>query len=230
MQNLQSQEDTWSPTSSKKTLRMFLASASKCNFKVKQLDYIGAFLQAPVRSKIFVPLPAEYLEIYPEYAQYFGRPLKLLKSCYGMIFSKKWWFIVLQEYLVSEQGGFKQAECDNALFIKKENDGSLTKMLVYIDDSLYFNTKENQQLIQKFEDELQSCFKVQLQCDAHRFLSMRITRNQNGNYTIDQSRYTKSIVKKFLGVTNAKVTNRPLPSEWEASKSQESRNDDEIKA
>ena len=56
--------------------------------------------------------------------------------------------------MISEQGGFKQAECDNALFIKKENDGSKTKMLVYIDGSLYFNTKENQQLIQKFEDDL----------------------------------------------------------------------------
>ena len=59
---------------------------------------------------------------------------------------------------------------------------------------------------------------------------MRITCNQNGNYTIDQSRYTKSIVKKFLGVTNAKVSNRPLPSEWEASKSQESKNDNETKS
>ena len=35
VQNLQSQEDTWSPTSSKKTLRMFQASALKCNSKVK---------------------------------------------------------------------------------------------------------------------------------------------------------------------------------------------------
>ena len=133
---------------------MFVACASKYNSKVKQLDYIGAFLQAPVRSKIFVSIPSEHLEIYLEHAQYFGRPLKLLKSCYGMMFSNKWWFIVLQEYLVSELGGFKQAECDNALFIKKENYGSLTKILVYIDDSLYFDTRENQQLIKKFEDDL----------------------------------------------------------------------------
>ena len=136
---------------------------------------MGAFLQTPVRSKFFFSLSSEYLEIYPEYAQYFGRPLKLLKSCYRMIFSNKWWFIVLQEYLVSEQGGFKRAECDNALFIKKENDGSLTKMLVYIDDSLSFNTKGNQQLIKEIEEDLQSQFKVQLQGDAHWFLSMQHT-------------------------------------------------------
>ena len=66
----------------------------------------------------------------PEYAQYYGRLLKLLKSCYGMIFSNMLWFLVLQEYLVSKQGGFISVECGNALLIRKEKDGSLTKMLV----------------------------------------------------------------------------------------------------
>ena len=103
-------------------------------------------------------------------------------------------------------------------------------MVVYIDDSLYFNTKGNEQLIKQFEDDLQSRFKVQLQGDAHWFLSMRITRNKNGDYKIDQNRYTKSIIKKFPGVTNEKITNRPLPSEWEATKLQESKSDDEAKS
>ena len=44
---------------------MILASALKYNSKIEQLDCIGAFPQAPVRSKIFVSLPSEYLENYP---------------------------------------------------------------------------------------------------------------------------------------------------------------------
>ena len=80
VQNLDSQEDMWSPTSSKKTLQMFLANAAQHNAKIKQLDYIGAYLQAPVQSKFFVSLPSEYLQICPEYTQYFERPLRLLKS------------------------------------------------------------------------------------------------------------------------------------------------------
>ena len=73
-----------------------------------------------------------------------------------MIFSKKWWFLVLQDYLVSKQGGFVRTECDDALFIQREKDGGLTKMLVYIDDSLYFNSKGNKHLIKKFEEDLQT--------------------------------------------------------------------------
>ena len=120
-----------------------------------------------------------------------------------MIFSNKWWFLELQDYLVSKQGGCVRTECDNALFIQREKDGSLTKMLVYIDDSLYFNSNRNEHLIKKIEEDLQTQFKVQLQGDAHWFLSMRITRSIDGNYTLDQSRYAKSIVKIFLGVSSA---------------------------
>ena len=143
-------EDTWSPTTTKRTLRMFLADAAKNNTTIKQLDYVGAFWQAPICAQVFVSLPKEYLQIYPEYGQYYGTTLRLIKSCYGMIFFKKWWFIVLQEFLTSAEGGFQRSECDNALFIKQEQDGYYTKMLVYIDDSLYYNTgKDAAQILQK---------------------------------------------------------------------------------
>ena len=81
------QEDMWSPTSTKHTLRTFLANAAKNNAVIKQLDYVGAFLQAPVRGRIFVHLPDEFKTIYPEYSEYFGKPLRLMKSAYGMILS-----------------------------------------------------------------------------------------------------------------------------------------------
>ena len=106
---------------------MFLAEAAKNNATIKQLDYVGAFLQAPVCARVFVSLPKECLQICPEYGQYYSTPLRLIKSCYSMIFSNKWWFIVLQA-----EGGFQRSECDNAFFIKQEQDGYYTKMLVYI--------------------------------------------------------------------------------------------------
>ena len=98
-----------------------------------------------------------------------------------MIFSNKWWFIVLQA-----EGGFQRSECDNALFIKQEKDGSYTKMLVYIDDSLYHNTgKDAAQILQKLQEKMEDKFKVQFQGNAHWFLSMRISRDKHGNYTLD---------------------------------------------
>ena len=88
--DLQSKEqmgDTWSPTASLRMLKFFLAEAARHRDRVNQLDFIGAFLQAEVKERIFVKLHERYAEYFPEYQQYFGRPLRLLRSMYGMTIS-----------------------------------------------------------------------------------------------------------------------------------------------
>ena len=90
--NFQNKEmigDTWSPTASMRTLKYFLADAAKHKARVHQLDFIGAFLQANVKNRVFVKLDMRYAAYFPEYSQYFGRALKLLKSMYGMTNSGK---------------------------------------------------------------------------------------------------------------------------------------------
>ena len=76
--------DTWSPTASMRTLKYFLADAAKHKARFSQLDFIGAFLQAKVKNRVFVKLDIRYTDYFPEYAKYFGRALRLLKSMYGM--------------------------------------------------------------------------------------------------------------------------------------------------
>ena len=61
------------------TLKYFLADAAKHKARVYQLYFIGAFLQAKVKNRVFVKLDMRYADYFPEYAQYFGRALKLLK-------------------------------------------------------------------------------------------------------------------------------------------------------
>ena len=72
--------DTCSPTASMRTLKYFLADAAKHKARVHQLDFIGAFLQAKVKNRVFVKLESRYADYFPEYAKYFGRALILLNS------------------------------------------------------------------------------------------------------------------------------------------------------
>ena len=44
--------DIWSPTSSMRTLKYFLADAAKHKAIVQQFDFIGAFLQAKVKNRV----------------------------------------------------------------------------------------------------------------------------------------------------------------------------------
>ena len=76
--------DIWSPTAYMRTLKYFLAYTEKHKARVHQLDFIGAFLQAKVKNRVFVKLDMRYADYFPEYAQYLGRALKLLNSMYGM--------------------------------------------------------------------------------------------------------------------------------------------------
>ena len=81
--------DTWSPTSSMRTLKYFLSDVAKHKARVHPLDFIGAFLQAKVKNRFFVKLAITYTDYFLEYAQYFGRALRMLKSMYGMTDSGK---------------------------------------------------------------------------------------------------------------------------------------------
>ena len=72
-----------------RNLKYFLADATKHKARVHQLDFIGAFLQAKEKNRVFVKFYIRYTDYFPEYAKYFGRALILLKSMYGMTNSGK---------------------------------------------------------------------------------------------------------------------------------------------
>ena len=62
--------DTWSPTESIRTLNYFLADYFKHKSRVHQLYYIGAFLQANIKYRVFVKLDSRYGEYFLEYDNY----------------------------------------------------------------------------------------------------------------------------------------------------------------
>ena len=57
---------------------------------------------AKVKNRVFVKLDMIYADYFPEYAQYFGRALKLLKSMYGMTNSGKLFAGDIKEWLIKE--------------------------------------------------------------------------------------------------------------------------------
>ena len=103
--------------------------------------------------------------------------------------------------------------------MREEEDGSFTKIIIYVDDSLYFNSgPKYKYYVKKLEKELQHRFDVDFQGQAHWFLSMRIGRDSVGNVTLDQARYVANIVKRFLGESvSVENVKRPLPSDFVAT-------------
>ena len=62
LQNKELVGDTWSPTASMRTLKYFLADATKYKEISHQLDFIGAFLQEKQKNRVFVNLDSRYTD------------------------------------------------------------------------------------------------------------------------------------------------------------------------
>ena len=99
LQNKNITEDKWSPTASFRSLKMFLAHASRLKTRVKQLDFVGAFLQAKMRTRMFVTIPKIFGILFPEYAWCTGKPVWLLMSMYGTTLCGKYWYLDLLDFL-----------------------------------------------------------------------------------------------------------------------------------
>ena len=67
-----------------RTLKYFLADETKHKARVHQLNYVGAFLQAKFKNRVFMKLDSRYGDYFPYYSNYFARSLILLKSMYSM--------------------------------------------------------------------------------------------------------------------------------------------------
>jgi hypothetical protein len=143
------QEDKWSPPASFHLLKMFLAHAARLKARVKQLDFVGAFLQANTRCRIFVTIPAVFGNLFPEFKEYCRKPIKLAKSMCGMTLSGKYWWLDLREFLLSL--GFKPSKSEPCLFIFISKEGRIF-VLNYVDDMLYFGTVDTK--VKWFEERL----------------------------------------------------------------------------
>jgi len=211
------EEDKWSPTASFRALKMFLAHAARLKVRVRQLDFVGAFLQAKVCNRIFVIIPSYYASIFPEFKQYCGTPLRLLKAMYGMTLSGKFWYQDLLEFLVSL--GFMQSTVIRCLFYQRYPDGSVIFILNYVDDMLYSGTSD--QTLMAFELKLSERFNLELKGQAHWYLATRITQLASYDIILDQTRYCKAIIKKYLDSVGCKNITRkhtiPLPTDFVAT-------------
>ena len=187
-----------------RTLKYFLADAAKHKSRVHQLYFIGAFLQAKVKNRIFVKLDIRYTDYYPEYAKYFGIALRLFKSIYGMTNSGKLFADELTKWLL--EAGFIQSQCQMSIYYKYALGGSKIVVLSYVDDYFYWYTNEG--IGKWFVDNLGKRFHVNFFGYAHWFMSIRISQMKDHSISVDQARYATSIVAKYLDTAIVKVSTK----------------------
>jgi hypothetical protein len=187
------EEDNAAPLATFRLLKVFLARAAKMKKCVYQADFIGAYLQAKMDRIVYVKLPDAWKEYFPELSEWFGVPLLLEKSAYGINSAGRLWAEELFGWYL--EYGFEQSVVEPALFMyRKDNEWII--LLSYCDDTAYFASSD--EVCDKFESCMCKRFDCKLLGQIHWFLQARITQHSNFDITLDQSRYTTAMCKRFL--------------------------------
>ena len=222
-------DELWSPCVFARTFKMFVALAVSKNRPIKQLDFIGAFCQGIMKTRLFIQLPKDFAEYIPEYAEYFRDPQLLVKSLYGQTISAKVFNNDLTEWLTkNEEIPFVQSEVDPGLYVYRNGDEYLY-LICYIDDSLYFGSTD--EIEKKFGDALGKRFKLELQGWSHWFLGTRLYREKDGSYLLDQENYIKHVLNRYCGEDSPwglpPIQNTPAPIEYAFTKDNQPKSEED---
>jgi hypothetical protein len=127
-------EDIFSPTPRIATVRLAIALSSTLKLKGRQIDFVGAYLNANVQQEIYMHLPPGYLQYDKNHTKLVAL---LVKSIYGLKQAGYEWHGMLCGILLDY--GVTQSHHDPCLFFKED-----MIIVCYVDDCLIYTRTDAQ--------------------------------------------------------------------------------------
>ena len=228
--------DPWNPHATFEIMCLYLALASYLGMTISQVDFVMAYLQAKMREKVFVRFPPEWADVLPPECRRFCHvPLRLSRALYGYTFSGKFLYEDQSEFLTSI--GFERMDQAPAIWVYRPAPGERPTLMIlqYSDDWLVASSDDASRLW--FRTKLEARFNVDWTERAQWYLQARIHQYPNGDISLDQYRYSRLIVERYLpSFANLEVSQRdlrrfrsPLPSDFKWSADDCSASDEEVR-
>jgi hypothetical protein len=174
--------------------------------KLHQMDVKSAFLNGYLHEEVYVEQPKGFIDSsFPEHVY------KLKKALYGLKQAPRAWYERLTEFLINN--GYVRGGIDQTLFVKK-NLKEIMIAQIYVDDIVFGGTSD--QMVEQFVQHMRSEFEMSLVGELTYFLGLQIKQAEDTIF-ISQSKYAKSIVKKF-GLENATHKRTPAATHIKLSK------------
>ena len=173
-------------------------------------------------------LDSRYADYFPEYYNYFGRVLILLKSMYGMTNCGKLFSDELTECLLEAR--FIQSQWQMSIYYKYIPDERTVFASSYVEYYVCWYTSEA--IGKCFVDDLGGRFHVNFLGYTHLFTPISIYQRKNHSISVYQAIYATSIVAKYLDTfivkTNKKFYETTFPSDMILTKSDASTIDEKV--
>ncbi|CAI7825143.1 unnamed protein product, partial [Closterium sp. NIES-54] len=193
-------QEVFSPVAKAPTLRLLLAAAAVCGWKVEQMDVKTAFLYGVVDEEIYMKQPKGYDDGS-------GRVCRLNKAIYGLKQAPRCWYARLVEVL--DALGFKVSGCDESLFMT-EGEEEKVFLLVYVDDILLFSPYLER--IKEVQGKLKETFQCKALGPVGYYLGLHVERDEEkGWLRLHQHKYLAAMGEKY-GLEEGRSVKTPLPS------------------
>ncbi|CAI7894764.1 unnamed protein product [Closterium sp. NIES-53] len=193
-------QEVFAPVAKAPTLRLLLAAAAVCGWKVEQMYVKTAFLYGVVDEEIYMKQPEGYDDGS-------GRVCRLNKAIYGLKQAPRWWYARLVEAL--EALGFKVSGCDESLFMT-EGEEEKEFLLVYVDDILLFSPSLER--IKEVQGKLKETFQCKALGPVGYYLGLHVERDEvKGWLRLHQHKYLAAMGEKY-GLEEGRSVKTPLPS------------------
>jgi hypothetical protein len=225
--------DSWNPHASWIGLKVFLATCARRRMYPCQIDFVMAYVQAKMKARVFAMMPDHWKQLLPiELHKWCGRPLLLLKALYGYTYSGKLLYEEQAEFL--EKYGMRQTVMV-ALWKKTLPNEKMLLVLQYSDD--FLAACDDPACLEEFKAAISTRFDVEVKPNADWYLQARIRQDLDGNIVLDQQRYSKSIVQRYIpnsspepSVRDLEKYESPLPNNFKWTKDENSTSKDEVKS
>ncbi|CAI7770390.1 unnamed protein product [Closterium sp. NIES-53] len=179
-------QEVFAPVSKAPTLRLLLAVAAVCGWKVEKMDVKTAFLYGVEDEEIYMKQPEGYDDGS-------GRVCRLNKAIYGLKQAPRCWYARLMEAL--EACDFKVSGCDESLFMT-EGEKEKVFLLVYVDDILLFSPSLER--IKEVQGKLKETFQCKALVPVGYYLGLHVKRDEvKGWLRLHQHKYLAAMGEKY---------------------------------
>ena len=184
--------ETYSPVVTWFAIRLMITFAINYGWKMRQIDFVMAYTQAPIEQDLYMDLPQGLDPITGNRKDYV---LKLKKNIFGQKQAGRVWNQFLTDKLRSI--GFTPSNVDECVFYR----GS-TIFIVYVDDGLVFDL--NGDNLDSFVEELRGVdLNVEDQGEPSDYVGVNINKGDDASYLFSQQALTDAIIKD-VGLADTK--------------------------
>ena len=166
---------------------MIIALAAQKDWKIFQLDVKSAFLHGELSEDVYVEQPRGYEKKGSEPLVY-----KLHKALYGLKQAPRAWFNRIEAHFISE--GFQKCDSEQTLFTKRNREGKIIIVSVYVDDLIF--TGDDEIMMSEFKSSMLREFDMSYLGRMRFFLGIEVLQKFDGIY-ICQRKYALEVLNRF---------------------------------